>query len=144
MKKFHPDSLDMEILQIMESDCTKSYREISEQLGKDIWTVRDRVTLLKKRKIIRKCCATINYPDLGLNCRALMMFNVPAEYIDPFVASVKSNPDIKRLIVATGERRFILEMVGKDCNEVREFARKNFSRYQVSDVAFEIVLDLVI
>ncbi len=142
MKEFRPDSLDLQILEIVEKDCTKSYREIGEQTGKDMWMVRDRVVLLRKKGIIKKCKAEINYPAVGLSCRSLIMFNLPEEKIDSFISFVGSNPMFKRLTIATGQRRFFLEIVGKDCNEVREYARKILPKYGVFDVVFEVILDI--
>ncbi len=141
MKEFKPDSLDMKILEIMENDCTKSYREISEETSKDMWMVRDRIVLLRKRGIIKRCRADINFPAVGINCRSLVIFNLPEEKIDSFVSFAKSNPSFKRLTIATGERRFYLEIVGKDCNDVREYARKILPKYGVYDVVFEVIFD---
>jgi DNA-binding Lrp family transcriptional regulator len=142
MKEFRLDSLDMKILDIMETDCTKSYREISEQTGKDLWTVRDRVVLLKRRGIIKGCRAEINYSEIGLKCRSLIIFNLPEEKIDPFISFAKNNHMFKRLSIATGQRRFFLEVVGNDCGEVREYARKVLPKYGVFDVIFEVILDI--
>ncbi len=141
MKEFRPDPLDMQILEIMEKDCNKSYREISEETGKDMWMVRDRVALLKRRGIIKGCKAEIDYADIGLNCRSLIIFNLPEDKIDSFLSFARSNSAFKRLSIATGQRRFYLEIVGKDCNEVREYARKTLPKYGVYDVIFEVIFD---
>ena len=142
MKAFHPDALDMQIIEALEDDCSLSYREIAERLGKDMWSVRDRVVLLKRRNIIGKCRAEVNFSEIGYGCRSLMMFNVPAENIDSFISFVRSNRDFKRLIIATGQRRFILECIGKACNDIREYSRKNLAKFGIYDVVFEVILDM--
>lgn len=141
MKTSHPDTLDREIVQIMENDCSISYREIAERLGKDLWSVRDRVVLLKRRGIIQGCKAKIDYTELGFGCRSMMWFNVPGVNIDSFISFVKSDPTFKRLTITTGERRFILEGIGRSCNEIREYFRSELSKFGIYDVIFEVVLD---
>lgn len=141
MKEFRPDELDFKIIRILEDDCSKTYREIAEETGRDLWMVRDRVVMLRKKGIIGKCKAEINYPAVGLGCRALVMFNVPEENIDPFISFAKSAPDFKRLIIATGQRRFYLEVLGENCNGIREYARKTLPKFGIYDVVFEVVLD---
>ncbi len=78
---------------------------------------------------------------VGLNCRSLIIFNLPEDKIDSFLSFARSNSAFKRLSIATGQRRFYLEIVGKDCNEVREYARKTLPKYGVYDVIFEVIFD---
>lgn len=144
MKKFQPDSLDEKIIELMEEDCSLGYREIAEKLGKNIWNVRDRIIHLKSKGIIKKCKAEVNYSEMGMRCRTLITFNLPAESIDAFISFIRPNKMFKRLIVTTGQRRFHLEAVGEDCNNIRLYAMKNFPDYKVYDVEFEVILDIPI
>lgn len=141
MKEFRPDDLDFKIIGILEKDCSKTYREIAEESGRDLWMVRDRVVMLKKKGIVRKCKAEIDYPAVGLGCRALIVFNVPEENIDSFISFAKSTNEFKKLTIVTGQRRFYLEVVGKNCNGIREYARKTLPKFGIYDVVFEVVLD---
>ncbi|MCL5680695.1 MAG: Lrp/AsnC family transcriptional regulator [Candidatus Thermoplasmatota archaeon] len=141
MKAFRPDALDLRIVEIMEKDCSLGYREVAEKLGKNIWNVRDRIIHLKDRGIIKKCKADVNYSEMGLKCRALLSFNLPAENIDPFISFTKSENMFKRLIITTGQRRFHLEAVAEDCNDIRLYAMRKFPDFKVYDVEFEVVLD---
>jgi hypothetical protein len=81
---------------------------------------------------------------MGMRCRTLITFNLPAESIDAFISFIRSNKMFKRLIVTTGQRRFHLEAVGEDCNNIRLYAMKNFPDYKVYDVEFEVILDIPI
>jgi len=142
VKKFEPDKLDMQILEILEDNCSKTYREIAQITGKDLWMVRDRIVMLKKRGVIKGCKGDIDFSAVGLNCRALVMFNVSEDKIDDFIAFARSVNEFKRLIIVTGERRFFLEIIGENCNSIREFARKTLPKYGIYDLVFEVVLDI--
>lgn len=141
MRKFQPDALDVKILELLEDNCTLGYREVADKLDKNIWNVRDRIIHLKERGIIKGCRADINYVEMGLGCKALISLNVPAENIDRFISFIRSNGMFKRLTITTGMRRFHIEVVGKECNEVRLYAMKTFPDFKVQDVEFEVILD---
>ena len=102
MKPYKIDTLDLNIIEMLEEDCSLTYNEIAEKTGKTLWTVRDRMVLLRKRGIIRGCRADIDYSKLGYGCRALIGFNVPADKIDAIVSFVKTQKRIRKLIVSEG------------------------------------------
>ncbi len=141
MRKFQPDALDAKIVELLEDNCSLGYREVADKLNKNIWNVRDRIIHLKEKGIIRGCRADINYTEMGFGCRALISLNVPAENIDRFISFTRSNDMFKRLTITTGMRRFHLEVVGRECNEVRLYAMKTFPDFKVQDVEFEVILD---
>ena len=141
MRKVQPDALDVKILELLEDNCTLGYREVAEKLDKNLWNVRDRIIHLKEKGIIKGCRADINYAGMGLGCKALISLNVPAENIDRFISFIRSNDMFKRLTITTGMKRFHIEVVGKECNEVRLYAMKTFPDFKVQDVEFEVILD---
>ena len=48
MKPYKIDTLDLNIIEMLEEDCSLTYNEIAEKTGKTLWTVRDRMVLLRK------------------------------------------------------------------------------------------------
>ncbi len=138
------DSLDLQIIDILEKNCSLAYEEIARKTGKSMWTVRDRIDLLKKRDIIKECRAGIDYGKIGYSCRAVLAFNVPPEMIDELVQFSRHNPRIKRTIVTTGQRRFLMEIIGEDCSEIRNYARKEFPQFGIYDIDLEVILDEIL
>ena len=143
MKPFKIDALDLTIVEMLEKDCSLTYNEIAEKTGKNLWTVRDRMILLKKREIIRGCRADVDYSKLGYECRALIDFNVPADKIDALVSFIRTQHRIKKLTMTTGQRRFMIDVIGTNCAEIREYARKVLPAYGIYDIDLEVVLDQV-
>jgi len=141
MKSFTLDQLDQDIIDILEVDCSLTYEEIAGRTGKSIWTVRDRIILLKQRGVIEACRAKINYGKIGLGCRAAIGFNVPPEKIDEFIAQVRKEKRIKKFMITTGSRRFHIQMVGEECKEVRDYAKKILPKFDITDIDFEVILD---
>ncbi len=143
MKPFKLDQLDLDIIEIMEEDCSLTYNDIAERTGKNLWTVRDRMVLLKQRGIVKGCRGDIDYTKLGMGCKAYISFNIPAEKIDEFVSFVKGEKRIKKLTITTGSRRFSIHTIGEECGEIRNYARKILPAFGVYDVDFEVILDEV-
>ncbi|BAB60362.1 leucine-responsive regulatory protein [Lrp] [Thermoplasma volcanium GSS1] len=129
---------------MLETDCSLTYEEIAKMTGKSLWTIRDRILALKKRGVIKSCRAEIDYDKLGLPCRAIIGFNVPPDKIDDFVEQAKKDKRIKKFIITTGSRRFHIKIIGKQCGEIREYARTILPKFGVFDVDFEVVLDEII
>lgn len=143
MKEFKLDQLDLDILEILEHDCSLTYNEIAQKLSNNIWTVRDRLTLLKKREILKGCRAVIDYSKMGYGCKALISFNILPEKIDEFIAEIKKVSRIKNFTLTTGTRRFHIELVGDDCSETRSYARKLLPKFDIEDIDFEVILDQI-
>ncbi|EQD69868.1 transcription regulator [mine drainage metagenome] len=141
MKPYRLDQLDLAIIDLIEADCSLTYGEIADRTGKSMWTVRDRMMLLKQRGIVKSCKAEIDYGKIGLGCKAMIGFNVPPEKIDDFVAKAKMEKRIKKLIITTGSRRFHIQMVGEECGEIRNYARKILPQFGIFDIDFEVILD---
>jgi DNA-binding Lrp family transcriptional regulator len=65
MKEFRLDKLDYQIIRLMEEDCSLPYSEIAKNVNANMWTVRDRIELLKRRGIIERCKGVINHAKMG-------------------------------------------------------------------------------
>ncbi len=141
MKPFKLDQLDLDIIALLEEDCSLTYNEVAGKTDKSLWTVRDRMILLKQRGVIKSCRAEIDYGKLGLGCKAMISFNVPPERIDEFIVQVRKEKRIKKFMITTGSRRFHIQMVGDDCGEVRNYARKMLPQFGIFDIDFEVILD---
>lgn len=141
MKPFKLDQLDMDIIALLEEDCSLTYNEVAGKTDKSLWTIRDRMMLLKQRGVIKSCRAEIDYGKLGLGCKAMISFNVPPERIDEFIVQVRKEKRIKKFIITTGARRFHIQMVGEDCGEIRNYARKILPQFGIFDIDFEVILD---
>ncbi len=135
------DDLDMEILKLLEEDCTLTYQEIANKLNKNLWTIRDRVILLKRRGVIKKCRGILDYSLMGYHCKGILLCNIPPNHIDEAIEFMKKREEIKSITVITGDKRFVITIVGKNCNEIRNFIRKNLIRFEIYNTELNIVLD---
>ncbi|WP_161952067.1 Lrp/AsnC family transcriptional regulator [Thermoplasma sp. Kam2015] len=141
MKDFKIDRLDYEILALLEKDCSRTYSDIAKELNANIWTVRDRIELLKKRGIIERCRAELDYSKMGYGCEALLFLVINPSKMNEFISFMKSNDKVKGVTVMTGDERLMVYIVDKTCADIKEFIQQKFSGFDLDVKKFNIVLE---
>ncbi|MCI4433917.1 MAG: Lrp/AsnC family transcriptional regulator [Thermoplasmata archaeon] len=141
MNKVKLDKLNLDIIELLENDCSLTYRDIAKILDKNLWTVRERIDNLKRKGVIKGCKAKIDYTLINLNCKAYLFFNLPPDRIDDFINFAKTQKMVKKLTIISGEKRFIAEIVGETCSFIRDYIKDNFVKYGIYNTSLEIVLD---
>ncbi|MGC9191814.1 MAG: Lrp/AsnC family transcriptional regulator [Conexivisphaera sp.] len=135
------DELDYKILKLLEEDCTLTYKEVAEKVNRSLWTVRDRIELMKMNGVIRKCKAVLDYKKMGYMCKGILFFNIPAEHIERAVEFMRSQEAIKSIMIISGDRRFVITIVGRDASEVRNYVLKNLTRFKIYNTELDCVLE---
>lgn len=135
------DELDRKILKLLEEDCTLTYKEVAEKVDRSLWTVRDRIELMKMNGIIRKCKAVLDYRKMGYTCKGILFFNVPAEYIESAIEFMRSQEVIKSIMIISGDRRFAVTIVGRDASEVRKYVLENLTKFKIYNTELDYVLE---
>jgi DNA-binding Lrp family transcriptional regulator len=141
MNKVKLDKLNLDIIELLENDCSLTYRDIAKILDKNLWTVRERIDNLKRKGVIKGCKAKIDYTLINLNCKVYLFFNLPPDRIDDFINFAKTQKMVKKLTIISGEKRFIAEIVGETCSFIRDYIKDNFVKYGIYNTSLEIVLD---
>jgi len=138
------DDLDYKILKLLEEDCTLTYQEIAEKVNRSLWTVRDRIELMKAKGVIKRCKAVLDYKLMGYTCKGILFFNVPTEYIEEAIDFIKSQEMIKNAMIISGDKRFVITIVGRDTNEVRNYVLKNLTKFKIYNTELDFVLEELI
>ena len=141
MKEFKLDKLDNEIIKIMEEDCSLPYSEIAKRVNANMWTVRDRIELLKRRGVIEKCKGIINHAKMGLECDALLFVNVNPSKLSGMISFLRGNEKVKGVTIMTGQERIMINVVDETCMAVREFIQKELMKFEIELKEFNIILE---
>jgi Lrp/AsnC family leucine-responsive transcriptional regulator len=141
MKEFKLDKLDNEIIKIMEEDCSLPYSEIAKRVNANMWTVRDRIELLKRRGVIEKCKGIINHAKMGLECDALLFVNVNPSKLSGMISFLRGNEKVKGVTIMTGQERIMINIVDETCMAVREFIQKELMKFEIELKEFNIILE---
>ncbi|MEM4090426.1 MAG: Lrp/AsnC family transcriptional regulator [Thermoplasmatales archaeon] len=131
----------MEILDIIEKDCSKTYAEIANAVNANLWTVRDRLNLLKNRGIIQGCKGIINHQLIGLPFKAIIQLNIEPSQLQGFISFMRGQKNVKNMMIITGSERILLTVLGASPNEIREFIQKQVSKFNVDIKDFNMILE---
>lgn len=108
------DSIDQEILDILEDDGRISFTNVAEQVGVSEGTVRNRVKNMKKEGIIERF--TIETSSQGISAIILVKLSTDANMDDIFQQLSKE----MRVFEVTGEHDIIIHLSRNSSEELNE------------------------
>ncbi len=120
---FKIDDTSLKILALLEENARISYTEIGKIVNLSSSTVADKVRKLEDLGIIDKYTIKVNYESLDLNIMAVILVNISGIFgfqEKKFVELVKTIPEIVECLRITGTNDFMLKVVVKSVNELRE------------------------
>jgi len=117
------DDIDKEIIRILQDDARKSYREIQEQLSISIGTIHNRISKLKKNKIIEGYTLKLNNTKLGYKLTFLISLQIDGKYTEEILTELSERPEICTVFNVTGEQSASLICRFKESEDVHEFLR---------------------
>lgn len=117
------DDIDKEIIRILQDDARKSYREIQEQLSISIGTIHNRISKLKKNKIIEGYTLKLNNTKLGYKLTFLISLQIDGKYTEEILSELSERPEICTVFNVTGEQSASLICRFKESEDVHEFLR---------------------
>ncbi len=141
MKQFKLDKLDFQILEVLEEDCSLTYSEVAEKVNGNMWTIRDRINLLKSRGVLEKCKGILDYTKMGFSCKALLFINVNPLKLNELISFLRGEDNVKGMLVISGSERIIVTMVGESCIDIRNYIQKELAKFDVEIKQFNIVLE---
>ena len=118
------DDIDKEIIRILQEDARKSYREIQEQLQISIGTIHNRITKLKKNKIIEGYTLKLNNIKLGYKLTFLISLQIDGKHTEEILSELRGKPEICTVFNVTGEQSASLICRFKESEDVHEFLRE--------------------
>ena len=116
------DDVDKTILDILENDSRQPFTEIAKKLGISDVAVKKRIDKLLEKQVINNFSINIDYKKIGKELRAFLLLKVRPAQASNIIEEVKDLGGILRVSQSIGSYDFIIEVVCKDMEELREFA----------------------
>jgi len=111
------DDIDIQILQLLQADATRSYAEISERVGLSVSSVHSRVKRLWYLGVIDKQTVLVNRKKLGFSLLCIVHIILQAHSADDiakFKQQIQTIPEVVECYFVTGEFDTILKVVARD------------------------------
>ncbi len=140
MKKEQLDSIDKEILRILQEDARKSYREIQDQLGISIGTIHNRISKLKEKSIIEGYTLKLNNIKLGYKLTFLIRIHVDGKHTEEILNEIREKPEVCSVFHTTGEQSAALICRFRESEDVHNFVRELNEKEYVTRTVSNMVL----
>lgn len=124
MKKDQLDDIDKNILRILQADARKSYREIQNDLGISIGTIHNRISKLKKNRIIEGYTLKLNNTKLGYKLTFLIRIQISGKHTEDILNEISKKPEVCSVFYITGEQSAALTCRFKESEDVHNFIRE--------------------
>lgn len=124
------DSIDMQILNILQIDSTTPIQTIANQIGLTNNPCWRRIKRLQKTGVIKRSAAIINRELLGLGTTAfvtLRIENHTIDWLNNFSECISELPEIIECHRMTGDIDYLLKIAIKDLNHYDSVYRKLIS-----------------
>lgn len=119
------DATDLIVSGLLQAQGRMTNVELARQAGLAPSTTLERVRRLEERGVIRGYHARLDPHALGLQVQAMVQITLNRHepgVIDTFEAQVKGVPEVKACYHVTGQYDYILHVVVRDIDHLRELA----------------------
>jgi len=133
------DSIDLRILDALQNDGRKSWRDLGESVGLSAPAARDRVRSLEDRGIIRGYRAIVDPEPLGLAIRAIIRVNQvsrSARHSDAIDQIAKRRPEVIECHRVTGSEGYVIRAILRSTAHLEELLEEF---WEYSDTVTNIV-----
>lgn len=119
------DSIDKQLLEILQADSKTNVKEISDRLSLTKTPIYDRIKRLEREQVIDRYVAVIN-PKVIANSMfvfcSVSLESQKSEAIEKFSNAVEEIPEVIECYLMGGANDFLLKVVVKDLKAYHQFS----------------------
>jgi Lrp/AsnC family leucine-responsive transcriptional regulator len=113
------DSIDNQILNLLQHDCSRSLSELGKLVGLSVSAVNERLRKLRARGDVRAYVALINPHSLGYTTCAFVQMVVEGKNNElKFIDSVLKMPEVQECHHTAGEFPYLLKIWARDLQQL--------------------------
>lgn len=121
-EKYEIDSIDKEILSILQDDCRTPYLEIARKLIVSGGTIHQRVEKLRKMGIIQNNTININFQKLGFDVSAFLGIHLKSTRdLGQVISELKKMPEVVEANYTTGSYALLIKVQTKSIQDFHTF-----------------------
>lgn len=137
------DDLDDKILEKLNENARKSYREIARELNVSLTTVANRIKKLEDEKIIERYIPVINQEKIGYDLTAIINVKISQGKLLEVQERISKDPHVSGVYDITGEWDSLIIARFKDRRDLNGFIKGVLSMSNVEKTNTQLVLNIV-
>lgn len=138
-----PDTLDYELLRILQQDARTSYRDIAKRLKVAEGTVHNRIKALEASGVIRGWHVDVAYGKLGYVMTAVLGLRIKGGHLGEIESRLASDPNCLAVYDVTGEFDAILLVKFRTREELNAFVKRVNALPHVERTNTMLALDVI-
>jgi Lrp/AsnC family leucine-responsive transcriptional regulator len=118
------DTTDKNLLKLLQQDCKRTTKALSNELGLSVTAVYERIKKLEKYKVIDRYVALVNKEAIDRNFIAfchVKLVQHSQDYVMKFEREVAKLQEVLECYHMSGDYDYILKVLVRDMKEFREF-----------------------
>jgi len=124
------DNIDSKIIDILETDGRKSFTQIAKKLGLSEATIRKRIIVMQKKRVITAFTAKVNPSKLGLNTDAIVGVDADPTKLLTVAQKLCDLKEVKCVATASGDHMMMLEIWTKDARELAKLITEKIEKME--------------
>jgi len=137
------DELDFKILEKLNENARKSYREIARELNVSLTTVSNRITKMEDEKVIERYIPLINQEKIGYDLTAVINVKISHGKLIEVQERISKDNHVSGVYDITGEWDSLIIAHFKDRRDLNGFIKGVLSMDNVEKTNTQIVLNIV-
>jgi Lrp/AsnC family transcriptional regulator len=141
------DKIDLKILELLQSDATRSSASIAEAVGLSPSPCWRRISLLEESGVLKRRVAILDREKLGLGVTVIVHVRLTThgrQSLHDFEERVRTFPEVMQCFTVTGNTDFVLVVVTTDIRAYERFMREQLSQLPgVHAIESNIVMTVV-
>src|SRR4030043_76173 len=137
------DELDYKILEKLNENARKSYREIARELNVSLTTISNRIKKMEDEKIIERYIPLINQEKIGYDLKAVINVKISHGKLIEVQEKISKNKHVSGVYDITGDWDSLIIANFKDRRELNGFIKGILAIDNVEKTNTQIVLNIV-
>ncbi len=140
-----PDRTDFAIIKALQNDARISNKDLAEKVGLAPSSCLERVRKLRQAGVIRSFAVEIDQASLGIGLQAIITVqlfkNAQSEGLFNLRQEIMSRPEVVQLFHVAGVKDFLVHIVVRDVNHLKQVGYDVFQRPEISHIETAIIFD---
>lgn len=137
------DELDYKILEKLNENARKSYRDIAKTLKISLTTVSNRIKRMEQDKVIERYIPLINQEKIGYDLTAVINMKISHGKLIEVQEEISKDNHVSAVYDITGEWDSLIIAHFKDRRDLNRFIKSVLSQENVEKTNTQIVLNIV-
>jgi len=140
----HLDSIDVEIIRMLQEDGRMMYKDIGKKLGVSIPTVKSRIDKLIQLGVIRKFTAIVDPDKITGKTRALFLLKADPGSMDNVCEALSKFNEVREVYQTAGNFALVAKLEVRDLKELSNLTSKKLPSIQgITDISCLIITDAI-